>query len=144
MKNIKLLFSLIILTTVLVSCNFLKSKSSDVMVNLENTNWTLVKAGDKNFVKNNESPDGITLSFSNGNFSTSDGCNAVGGEFITNNNNISFNKVRNTMRYCDQEFMQKYGYSVAFFSAKKFEIKNNKLYLYEENGKTVIAEYVKK
>lgn len=144
MKNIRLLFTLAIFTSLVVSCKCLKPKSSTTMTNLENTSWTLIQSGNKVYVKNSETPDGITLSFENGNFSTTDGCNAVGGEFTLDNNNIHFDKVRNTMRYCDQEFMQKYGYAISFFSAKKFEIKNDKLFLYEEDGKTLIAEYAKK
>lgn len=114
------------------------------MINLENTNWQLVKTNDRNYFATEENPDGISISFSEGNFSSSNGCNALGGEYKTEGNTIEFGATRASMRYCDEEFMKKFGYSVPFHSVKKFEIKNNKLFLYEADGKTLLAEYSKK
>lgn len=114
------------------------------MTNLENTTWQLVKTNDRSYVVNEEKPDGISISFAAGNFSSSDGCNALGGEFKSEGNTIEFDKIRGTMRYCDEEFMKKFGYYVPFHSVKKFEIKNNKLYLYDADGQTLLAEYSKK
>ncbi|WP_177765587.1 META domain-containing protein [Flavobacterium sp. I3-2] len=144
MKNLKLFFTFFILTSTLISCKCFKSKASETMTNLENTSWQLVKTQNRNYVFNEEKPDGISISFTAGNFSSSDGCNALGGEYKTEGNSIEFGPTRGTMRYCDQEFMEKFGYYVAFHLVKKFEIKNNKLYLYDADGQTLLAEYSKK
>ena len=144
MKNLKLLFTFLILTSTLISCKCFKGKSSETMINLENTSWQLVKTKDRNYVANEEKPDGISISFADANFSSSDGCNALGGEYKTEGNTIEFGPTRATMRYCDEEYMRKFGYYVPFHSVNKFEIKNNKLYLYEADGKTLLAEYTKK
>ena len=144
MKKLKLLFTFLILTSTLFSCKCFKGKASEKMTNLENTTWQLVKTNDRSYVVNEEKPDGISISFAAGNFSSSDGCNALGGEFKSEGNTIEFDKIRGTMRYCDEEFMKKFGYYVPFHSVKKFEIKNNKLYLYDADGQTLLAEYSKK
>jgi len=144
MKNIKLLFTFLIITSTLISCKCFKGKTSETMTNIENTSWQLVKTQDKNYVLNDEKPEGILISFADGNFSSSNGCNALGGEYKTEGNTIEFGATRATMRYCDQEYMEKFGYPVAFHLVKKFEIKSNKLYLYDADGKTVLAEYTKK
>jgi len=144
MKNIKLLFTFLIIASTLISCKCFKGKSAETMVNLENTSWVLIATKDRIYSYNEEKPDGISISFAEGNFSSNDGCNALGGEYKTEGNSIEFGPTRATMRYCDKEYMQKFGYFVAFHLVKKYEIKNNKLFLYEADGKTLIAEYSKK
>lgn len=144
MKSLKVLFTLLIITTSLISCKCFKGKTSEAMTNLENTSWQLVKTKDRNYVATEENPDGILISFSDGNFSSSNGCNALGGAYKSEGNTIEFGMVRATMRYCDQDFMTKFGYFVSFESVKKFEIKNNNLYFYEADGTTLLAEYKKK
>lgn len=144
MKNLKLFFTFLLLICTLTSCKCFKGNTSEKMNTLENSNWQLVKTKDRNYVMNKEKPDGISISFADGNFSSSDGCNALGGEYKTEGNTIEFGATRATMRYCDEKFMQKYGYYVSFHSVKKFEIKSNKLFLYEADGITLLAEYSRK
>jgi len=143
MKKFNKLFALLLITLILVSCKCFKSKSNETMPTLENTTWKLIKTDSKVFVENNENPEGIQISFMEGNFSTSNGCNANGGTFKTDGNQIEFGQIRATMRYCDKEYMEKYGYPVSFHQVKKYKIENNKLYLLDEEEKIVFAEYIK-
>lgn len=144
MKKLKLIFTFLVICSTLISCKCFKGKTTETMTDLNNTSWQLTKTKDKTYIKNDDKPDGISISFADGNFSTSDGCNGLGGEFKSEKNTIQFDRIRATMRYCDEDYMNKYGYSVAFHLVKKFEIKNNKLYLYDADGKTILAEYTKK
>nr|WP_317632930.1 META domain-containing protein [uncultured Flavobacterium sp.] len=142
MKKWNVLLIFLVLATALFSCKSFKEK--DVVTTLENTNWQLIKTQKKVYSKTEEQQNVIMLSFANGNFNTSDGCNSIGGGFTTEGSAIEFDKIRATMRYCDQEFMEKHGYSIPFHEVKKFEIKKNKLYLFEDDGKTLVDKYEKK
>lgn len=144
MIQLKRAFTFLLISSALISCKCIKGKKSDMVVNLENTTWNLVKTKEKVFTKNSELPNGISISFNEGNFSSNDGCNSLGGEYIVTENTIAFDKIRGTKRYCDPEYMEKNGYPISFYLVKKYEIKGDKLFLLEEDGKSIVAEYIMK
>lgn len=150
MKVIATLSLAVILNLGMISCNSSKNlldtnkeKSEQIMNALDNTSWVLkrIDATDRDFVPTDEQKE-LVLSFSDGYYSTSDGCNAQGGEFTVEDNKINFGIGRSTMRYCGEE-MAHLIYSVPLYNTKSIRIIKNQLQLVDEND-SVIATYLKK
>lgn len=105
---------------------------------LENTSWALVTidSQDKKFVANPENRI-IYLNFSDKYISTTDGCNSIGATFIQQGNKVQFDDFTSTKKYCDQEYMQKHGYSWKINSVKTFKIENGMLKFFDEDNKVL-------
>lgn len=120
-----------------------KATSQKISDNLNNTSWVLQRLDMENrdFVPTEEQKE-LVLTFADGNYGASDGCNGKGGEYITENNKITFKIGMSTMRYCGDE-MKHLIYSVPFSDTKFIKIEKNKLQLFNGQDK-VIATYIKK
>jgi len=120
-----------------------KATSQKISDNLNNTSWVLQRldAENRDFVPTEEQKE-LVLTFANGNYGASDGCNGKGGEYTTENNKITFKIGMSTMRYCGDE-MKHLIYSVPFSETKFLKIEKNKLQLFNEQDK-VMATYIKK
>lgn len=132
MKVIATLSLAVILNLGMISCssskNLLdtkKEKSEQIMNALNNTSWILkrIDVVDRDFVPTDEQKE-LVLSFSDGYYNTSDGCNAKGGEFTIEDNKISFGIGNSTMRYCGEE-MAHLIYSVPIGKTKSIRIIKN-------------------
>lgn len=149
MKKIVTITMLTLLSLGMTSCgssqNFdsKKATSEKIMSTLNNTSWVLKRLDVQNrdFVPTDEQKE-LVLSFQDNNYSASDGCNGLGGEFNIADNKVSFNKGMSTMRYCGEE-MNHLIYSVPFGNAKSIQIKKDQLQLFDADNK-VIATYIKK
>lgn len=149
MKKIVTITMLTLLSLGMTSCgssqNFdsKKATSEEIMSTLNNTSWVLKRLDVQNrdFVPTDEQKE-LVLSFQDNNYSASDGCNGLGGEFNIADNKVSFDKGMSTMRYCGEE-MNHLIYSVPFGNAKSIQIKKDQLQLFDADNK-VIATYIKK
>jgi len=150
MKNILTLTLLAALNLGISSCsssqNMLDTKKASaekIEKSLNNTTWILKKidATNRDFIPTNEQKE-LPLSFIDGNYGSSDGCNGQGGEFKIEDNKITFGIGMATLRYCGKE-MDHLIYKVPFSKTKSIKIKKNVLKLIDENNK-VIATYTKK
>lgn len=149
MKKIVTIAMITVLTLGMMSCgssqNFdsKKATSEKIMSTLNNTSWVLKRLDVQNrdFVPTDEQKE-LVLSFQDNNYSASDGCNGLGGEFNIADNKVSFDKGMSTMRYCGEE-MNHLIYSVPFGNAKSIQIKKDQLQLFDADNK-VIATYIKK
>lgn len=149
MKKIVTITMLTLLSLGMTSCgssqNFdsKKATSEKIMSTLNNTSWVLKRLDVQNrdFVPTDEQKE-LVLSFQDNNYSASDGCNGLGGEFNIADNKVSFDKGMSTMRYCGEE-MNHLIYSVPFGNAKSIQIKKDQLQLFDADNK-VIATYIKK
>lgn len=149
MKKIVTITMLTLLSLGMTSCgssqNFdsKKATSEKIMSTLNNTSWVLKRLDVQNrdFVPTDEQKE-LVLSFQDNNYSASDGCNGLGGEFNIADNKVSFDKGMSTMRYCGEE-MNHLIYSVPFGNAKSMQIKKDQLQLFDADNK-VIATYIKK
>lgn len=120
-----------------------KATSQKISDELNNTSWVLKRLDIENrdFVPTAEQQE-LVLTFADGNYGASDGCNGKGGEYTVADNSITFKSGMSTMRYCGDE-MKHLIYSVPFISTKSLKIEKQELKLFDENGK-VIATYIKK
>ncbi len=120
-----------------------KATSQKISDNLNNTSWVLQRLDMENrdFVPTEEQKE-LVLTFADGNYGSSDGCNGKGGEYTTEDNKITFKLGMSTMRYCGDE-MKHLIYSVPFSDTKFLKIEKNKLKLFNGQDK-VIATYIKK
>ncbi len=149
MKKIVTITMLTLLSLGMTSCgssqNFdsKKATSEKIMSTLNNTSWVLKRLDVQNrdFVPTDEQKE-LVLSFQDNNYSASDGCNGLGGEFNIADNKVSFDKGMSTMRYCGEE-MNHLIYSVPFGNAKSIQIKKDQLQLFDADNK-VIATYIKR
>lgn len=150
MKKLVTIAMITVLTLGMTSCgssqnNFdsKKATSEKIMSTLNNTSWVLKRLDVQNrdFVPTDEQKE-LVLSFQDNNYSASDGCNGLGGEFNIADNKVSFDKGMSTMRYCGEE-MNHLIYSVPFGNAKSILIKKDQLQLFDADNK-VIATYIKK
>lgn len=150
MKKFVTIAMITVLTLGMMSCgssqnNFdsKKATSEKIMSTLNNTSWVLKRLDVQNrdFVPTDEQKE-LVLSFQDNNYSASDGCNGLGGEFNIADNKVSFDKGMSTMRYCGEE-MNHLIYSVPFGNAKSIQIKKDQLQLFDADNK-VIATYIKK
>ena len=150
MKKLVTIAMITVLTLGMTSCgssqnNFdsKKATSEKIMSTLNNTSWVLKRLDVQNrdFVPTDEQKE-LVLSFQDNNYSASDGCNGLGGEFNIADNKVSFDKGMSTMRYCGEE-MNHLIYSVPFGNAKSIQIKKDQLQLFDADNK-VIATYIKK
>lgn len=149
MKKIVTITMLTLLSLGMTSCgssqNFdsKKATSEEIKNTLNNTSWNLKRLDVQNrdFVPTDEQKE-LVLSFQDNNYSASDGCNGLGGEFNIADNKVSFDKGMSTMRYCGEE-MNHLIYSVPFGNAKSIQIKKDQLQLFDADNK-VIATYIKR
>ena len=149
MKKIVTITMLTLLSLGMTSCgssqNFdsKKATSEEIKNTLNNTSWNLKRLDlqNRDFVPTDEQKE-LVLSFQDNNYSASDGCNGLGGEFNIADNKVSFDKGMSTMRYCGEE-MNHLIYSVPFGNAKSIQIKKDQLQLFDADNK-VIATYIKK
>ena len=150
MKKLVTIAMITVLTLGMTSCgssqNNFDSKnatSEKIMSTLNNTSWVLKRLDlqNRDFVPTDEQKE-LVLSFQDNNYSASDGCNGLGGEFNIADNKVSFDKGMSTMRYCGEE-MNHLIYSVPFGNAKSIQIKKDQLQLFDADNK-VIATYIKK
>lgn len=149
MKKIVTITMLTLLSLGMTSCgssqNFdsKKATSEEIKNTLNNTSWNLKRLDlqNRDFVPTEEQKE-LVLSFQDNNYSASDGCNGLGGEFNIADNKVSFDKGMSTMRYCGEE-MNHLIYSVPFGNAKSIQIKKDQLQLFDADNK-VIATYIKK
>lgn len=149
MKKIVTITMLTLLSLGMTSCgssqNFdsKKATSEEIKNTLNNTSWNLKRlhVQNRDFVPTDEQKE-LVLSFQDNNYSASDGCNGLGGEFNIADNKVSFDKGMSTMRYCGEE-MNHLIYSVPFGNAKSIQIKKDQLQLFDADNK-VIATYIKR
>lgn len=149
MKKIVTITMLTLLSLGMTSCgssqNFdsKKATSEEIKNTLNNTSWNLKRLDlqNRDFVPTDEQKE-LVLSFQDNNYSASDGCNGLGGEFNIADNKVSFDKGMSTMRYCGEE-MNHLIYSVPFGNAKSIQIKKDQLQLFDADNK-VIATYIKR
>lgn len=149
MKKIVTITMLTLLSLGMTSCgssqNFdsKKATSEEIKNTLNNTSWNLKRLDlqNRDFVPTDEQKE-LVLSFQDNNYSASDGCNGLGGEFNIADNKVSFDKGMSTMRYCGEE-MNHLIYNVPFGNAKSIQIKKDQLQLFDADNK-VIATYIKK
>ncbi|SRR5690554_4927124 len=120
-----------------------KEKSEKIMDRLNNSGWVLKRIDSENrdFVPT-EGQEALELNFADNYYSSSDGCNGIGGEFTAEDNKVIFKSGMSTMRYCGDE-MAHLIYKVPLAQTKSFVIKKDQLQLLDENNE-VIATYVKK
>lgn len=120
-----------------------KATSQKISDHLNNTSWVLKRldAEKRDFVPTEEQTE-LVLTFSDGNYGASDGCNGKGGEYTVADNSITFKAGMSTMRYCGDE-MKHLIYNVPFTNAKSLKIEKQELKLFDEQGK-VLATYIKK
>lgn len=144
-------FCIAFFTTIgLVSCSTsqtsLNTKSASaqkIETALKDTKWTLKRfdAENRDFVPSTENKE-LTLGFSDNSYGTSDGCNAMGGDFSIDDNKITFHIGMATMRYCGDE-MKHLMYQVPLGKTNHIVIKGKKLQLIDDKDQ-VIATYEKK
>src|SRR5690554_335367 len=120
-----------------------KEKSEVIMDKLNNSSWVLkrIDIENRDFVPTEEQKE-LELNFVDNFYSTSDGCNGIGGEFSAEDNQVIFKAGMSTMRYCGEE-MAHLIYKVPMTQTKSFQIKKDQLQLLDENNE-VIATYEKK
>lgn len=127
---------LIQITVVIIlfsACSVLKK--SDKPEKLENSNWVLVNIGNEKPVSENP----ITLLFQTENkFSGKAACNRYFGEFMQNQNSISFKNVGSTKMACPNLNTESKYFSI-LNSVESFEIKKSQLHLKSEET-TLIFE----
>lgn len=150
MKNI-LKFSLFVaLSLGITSCsssqNMLdtkKASAKEIEKSLNNTSWILkrIDATNRDFKPTNEQKE-LVLSFNDGHYSSSDGCNGQGGTFKVEESKITFGIGMSTLRYCGEE-MNHLIYKVPFVKSKSITIHKDVLKLIDEND-NVVATYTKK
>lgn len=128
--------------TTLVSCKCFQKNSNNQELTLENTEWKLLKLNNREYSPILNQPEELLLILKDGYYNTSNGCNALGGEYKISNNNIEFFLGRTTLIKCSDE-MSKNFFGVPFHNITKFEIKKDRLYFLSKDEK-IIAEYIKK
>lgn len=123
--------------------NTKEATANKIMSVLDNTTWILkrIDSADRDFIPTEEQKE-LTLNFANNYYGTSDGCNGIGGEFVVEDNKITFKAGMSTMRYCGEE-MAHLIYKVPLTKSKSIKIVKNQLQLLDENEE-VIATYIKK
>ncbi len=147
-KTIIVLAVILMSVTSFSSCKCLSGKNAEKeqsgYMDLKGTTWVLKSVGERAFKKiDGMGADHIELQITaEGYFSTSDGCNSLGGDFKQNGLIISMTDIKGTTRYCDSEFMEQ-AYNIPFYKVTQFSIQSGILQLLNENGQ-VLAEYTKK
>lgn len=120
-----------------------KEKSEIIMDKLNNSNWVLkrIDIENRDFIPTEEQKE-LELNFADNFYSTSDGCNGIGGEFSVEDKQVTFKAGMSTMRYCGEE-MAHLIYKVPITQTKSFQIKKDQLQLLNADNE-VIATYKKK
>ena len=134
----KIILSLFVLSVLAFSC---KSKQMTAkMAKIETGEFAVVKIDGISEVKNNPT---MKIDFINKKISGSSACNQYGGDFTTKENNIKFNALMSTKRYC-QEFskIEKQFYkNLALVT--HYEIKDNQILLYDKADTIMIVGELK-
>lgn len=115
-------------------------KQTKLFKELTKNSWILVTLNNKPFKKlEGMLQDSITLNFTpEGYYSTSDGCNGIGGIFTLQGNEINFEIPMASKRHCDGEIaLNLYHFPI---TATKIRIKNNRLELLSKENE-VLAIY---
>lgn len=120
-----------------------KEKMENTIAELKNTTWKLVRFDLENRpFKATDDVAEIQLTFTDEYVSTSDGCNGRSGEFSQEGIKVELGKFMTTMRYCDDEYMEKNGYKIPLEATESFKIEKDQLQLINTSGQ-VIATYIK-
>ena len=123
----KIILSLFVLSILAFSCK--SQKMTAKMAKIETGKFAVVKIDGIVEVKNNPT---MEIDFINKKISGSSACNQYGGDFTSKENNIKFNALMSTKRYC-QEFAK---IEKQFYKNLKlvthYEIKDNQILLYDK------------
>jgi heat shock protein HslJ len=135
----KIILSLIVLSIVSFSC---KSKIMTAkMAKIETGKFAVVKIDGISEVKNNPT---MEIDFINNKISGSSACNHYGGDFTSKENNIKFNAMMGTKRYCPEfsKIERQFYKNIALVT--HYEIKDNQILLYDKADTVMIVGELKK
>jgi len=139
----KIILSLIVLSVITISCKSKKKSAEAKKMNateITSGEYAIIKINGIEEVKNNPS---MKIDFTNKTVSGSSACNHYNGSFTTKENNIKFNALMSTKRYC-REFAKIEG---SFYKNLKlvthYEIKDNKILLYDKADTLMIVGELK-
>lgn len=126
-RNLMLL--MMIATFTLAACQPKLSTS------LENTSWILVELYGQPALSDTT----ITLNLNGDTLTGNDGCNHYGGSYTSKGDSFSIGEdLMGTLMACDETIMTQAGdYTSALRKASKYNIKDNRLHLLDENGNTL-------
>lgn len=105
-------------------------------VKLENSHWRLISFGPPETNTPLIEKSLITLIFMDGQITGMGGCNAYGGTYQVEGNQISFKEITRTKKACENEYLtfQEEHYFMALESASHYEVSENLLRIWFENG----------
>ncbi len=114
---------------------------SPVQYDFENTHWSLVSFGPVGAEKPIVEGSNITLLAADGKFGGYAGCNSYGGAYEVTGDQLSLHDINSTLMACaDEQIMQQeQRYFQALQSARRFAGKDNRLTIYYDSGKGVLA-----
>jgi heat shock protein HslJ len=103
---------------------------------LENSSWTLLSFGSAGAEEPLIEGSSITLLLAAGQAGGSGGCNAYGGTYQIEGNNISFGEITSTLRACEDERIteQEQRYLAALGTASQYEIDGDQLRITYADG----------
>jgi len=142
-KMKKIILSIIVLSIISISCNCKKKTAK--LKKMDSTEITtgeyaVIKIYGINEIKNNPT---MKIDFTTKRISGSSACNQYGGDFTTKEDNIKFNALMSTKRYC-KEFAKIEG---AFYKnlalVTHYEIKEKQILLYDKAYNLMIVGELK-
>jgi heat shock protein HslJ len=137
--NSKPILLLLLISILLPSCK--PSEKAGSAANLENTYWKLAKMGDKLVMTpENEKEVHIVLAKEGDTRALKGfaGCNAVGGDYTTEGNKITFTVI-STKMFCEDRMDVENFLMAALNSADRYTIKEETLELYQ--GDKLLAKF---
>lgn len=118
----------------------LEQENKNTVVNLDNTNWVLsfIQPKDRSIQSLEERfPMELpTINFEQNRINGNTGCNNYNGEFATENNDISFDKVAMTRRFCQD--VQEHLFTENLNSVAKYKVENGELVLSTQDDLVVL------
>jgi heat shock protein HslJ len=115
--------------------------ASQAASSFENTHWSLVSFGPAGAEKPVAEGSSVTLLAADGKVGGSGGCNSYGGAYEISGDQLSFHNINSTLMACvDEQIMQQeQRYFDALQSAGTFEVKDNRLTITYDDGKSVLV-----
>ncbi len=113
------------------------SSSSPSSASPENTNWQLIRLGDKTITPDSQRGPGITLNSAQHRITGSGGCNRITGSYTLEGDKLKFGQMASTMMACVSGMDTERAFLDALAKTDSWKITSDKLELLDVSGKTV-------
>ena len=139
----KIILSLIVLSVVTFACKSKKKTTESKKMNItEMTNgeFAVIKINGISEIKNNPT---MVFDFTSNKISGSSACNHYGGSFTTKENDIKFNAMMSTKRYCPEFSKIESSFYKSLAQVTHYEIKDKQIILYDKLNSIMIVGELK-